>query len=36
MVCGDLLERPAATDRLHGDPGLDYGTVGTVLVQFLR
>ena len=33
MVGGDLLNRLPATDRLHGDPGLELGTVGTALVQ---
>jgi hypothetical protein len=28
MVGGDFLDRLAATDRLHGDPGLELGTVG--------
>jgi hypothetical protein len=27
MVGGDLLDRLAATDRLHGDSGLELGTV---------
>ena len=36
MVGGDFLDRLAATDRLHGDPGLELGTVGAALAQFLR
>ena len=28
-VSGDLLERLATTDRLHGDPGLELGAVGS-------
>ena len=35
MLRGDLLDRLAATDRLHGDPGLD-GTVGAAFAQLLR
>jgi len=31
MVGGDFLDRLAATDHLHGDPGLDLGTVGAAL-----
>ena len=31
-----FLDRLAATDRLHGDPGLELGTVGAALAQFLR
>jgi hypothetical protein len=26
-IGGDLLDRLAATDHLHGDPGLEFGTV---------
>ena len=33
VVSGDLLDRLAATDRLHGDPGLELGTVGTALAH---
>jgi hypothetical protein len=33
VVCGDLLDRLAATDRLHGDPGLELGTVGAALTH---
>ena len=33
MVGGDLLDRLAATDRLHGDPGLELGTVGAALTH---
>jgi hypothetical protein len=36
MVGGDLLDRLAATDRFHGDPGLELGTVGAALTQLLR
>jgi len=31
VVGGDLLDRLAATDRLHGDPGLELGAVGAAL-----
>jgi hypothetical protein len=33
MVSGDLLDRLAATDRLHGDPGLELGTVRAALAH---
>ena len=33
VVGGDLLDRLAATDRLHGDLGLELGTVGAVLAH---
>jgi hypothetical protein len=33
LVGGDLLYRLSDTDRLHGDPGLDLGNVGTALVR---
>jgi len=33
VVGGDLLDRLAATDRLHGDPGLELGTVGAALAH---
>jgi hypothetical protein len=33
MVGDDLLDRLAATDRLHGDPGLELGTVGRRLLN---
>jgi hypothetical protein len=36
VVSGDLLDRLAATDRLHGDPGLELGTVGASFAQLLR
>ena len=36
VVSSDLLDRLAANDRLHGDPGLELGTVGAALAQFLR
>ena len=36
MVGGDLLDRLAATNRFHGDPGLELGTVGAALTQLLR
>ena len=32
-VGGDLLDRLAATDRLHGDPGLELGTVSAALAH---
>jgi hypothetical protein len=31
MINSDLLERLAATDRLHGDLGLELGAMGAVL-----
>ncbi len=34
MVCSDLLDRHAATDRVHRDPGLELGTVGAVLAYW--
>jgi len=33
VVSGDLLDRLAAADRLHGDPGLELGTVGAALIN---
>lgn len=33
VVCGDLLDRLTAPDRLHGDPGLELGTVGAALAH---
>ena len=33
VVGGDLLERLAATDRLHSDPGLELGAVGVELAH---
>ena len=33
VVGGDLLDRLAATDRLHGDPGLELGTVRAALTH---
>ena len=33
VVCSDLLDRLAATDRLHGDLGLELGTVGAALAH---
>ncbi len=34
MISGDLLGRHAATDRVHGDPGLELGTVGAALAHW--
>ena len=34
VVSGDLLDRLAATDRLHGDSGLELGTVGAALTHW--
>jgi hypothetical protein len=31
-----VLDCLAATDRLHGDPGLELGPVSAALAQFLR
>ena len=36
VIGGDLLDRLAVTDRLHGDPGLELGAVGAALAQLLR
>ncbi len=36
VVDNDLLDRLAATDRLHGDLGLELGTVGSALAELLR
>ena len=33
VISGDLLDRLAATDRLHGDPGLELGAVGAALAH---
>ena len=33
VIGGDLLDRPAATDRLHGDSGLEFGTMGPSLAH---
>ena len=33
MISGDLLDRLATTDRLHGDPGLELGTMGAALAH---
>ena len=33
MVGSDLLDCLAATDRLHGDPGLELGAVGAALAH---
>ena len=33
VIGGDLLDRLAATDRLHGDLGLEFGTVGAALAH---
>ena len=33
VIGGDLLDRLAATDRLHGEPGLELGTVGKALAH---
>jgi hypothetical protein len=30
---GDFLDRPAATDRLHGDPGLELRAVTSALAH---
>ena len=34
VISGDLLDRLTATDRLHGDPGLELGTVGASLAHW--
>ena len=33
VIGGDLLDRLAATDRLHGDSGLEFGTMGAALAH---
>ena len=33
VISGELLDRHAATDRLHGDPGLKLGNVGAALTH---
>jgi len=33
VVSGDLLDRLATADRLHGDPGLELGTVSAALAH---
>ena len=33
VISGNLLERLAATDRLHGDPGLELRTVGAAFAH---
>ncbi len=33
VLGGDLLDRLAATDRHHGDPGLELGTVRAALTH---
>jgi hypothetical protein len=34
VISGDLLDRLATTDRLHGDPRLALGTVGAALAHW--
>ena len=34
VVSRNLLDRLAATDRLHGDPGLEIGAVGAALAHW--
>jgi hypothetical protein len=34
VVSGDLLDRLAATDGLHGDSGLELGAVGAALIHW--
>ena len=33
VIGGDLLDRLAATDRFHGDPRLEFRTVGAALAH---
>ena len=33
VVGGDFLDRLAATDRLHGDPGFELGAVGAAFAH---
>ena len=34
VIGGDLLDRLAATDRLHGDLGLELGAMGAALAHW--
>jgi len=34
VISGDLLDRLAATDRFHGDLGLELGAVGSALMTW--
>lgn len=34
VISGDLLNHLAATDRLHGDPGLELGPMGAALAHW--
>jgi len=34
VISGDLLDRLAATDRLHGDLGLELGAMGAALAHW--
>jgi len=34
VISGDLLDGLAATDRLHGDPGLELGAVSAALAHW--
>jgi len=34
VISGDLLDRLATTDRLQGDSGLEFGTVGAALAHW--
>ena len=36
VIGGDLLDRPAATDRLHGDSGLGFRMMGVALANWLE
>ena len=33
VISGDLLDRLAPTDRLYGDSGLEFGTMGATLAH---
>ena len=33
VISSDLLDRLAATDRLHGDPGLEFGAVSAAFAH---
>jgi hypothetical protein len=34
VVGGDVLDRLAATDRFHDDPGLELGAMGAALAHW--
>jgi hypothetical protein len=36
VVGGEVLNRLTATDRLHGNPGIELEAMGTAFAQLLR